>query len=297
MKKTDLLIAVAVACMWGFNFSVIKLGVNEMDPLILTGLRFTFAAIPAVFFIAKPKVSWFVLASYGLTFGVGVWGMMTLSIHHGVSAGMAGLILQTSTFISVVLGILVLKEKLTSLRIIGQIIAIIGLGIVFTLEDGSVTLTGLLLALLGAFSLSAISLILKRVKISDMFAFVVWSCVFVPLPLFTLSALLNGTERFTVFFESVSALGMFSVFFQAYPVTLLGYWLWNRLIAKYPMSLMAPLTLLVPVFGILGSIIFYNEPLGVNKFFGCFMILAGVAIGFSEPLLRKVFRKNNKLAI
>jgi len=297
MKKTDLFIAVAVACLWGFNFSVIKLGVNEMDPLILTGLRFTFAAIPAVFFIAKPKVSWSVLAGYGLTFGVGVWGMMTLSIHHGVSAGMAGLILQTSTFISVVLGVSILKEKLTSLRIIGQIVAIIGLGIIFTLEDGSVTLTGLLLALVGAFSLSSISLILKKVTISDMFAFVVWSCIFVPLPLFVLSALLNGTEPFTVFFDSVSAVGMFSVFFQAYPVTLLGYWLWNRLITKYPMSLMAPLTLLVPVFGILGSIIFYNEPLGPNKFFGCFMILAGVAIGFSEQLLRKIFRKNKKLAI
>jgi len=294
MKITDLFIAIAVSCMWGFNFSIIKLGVNEMDPLILTGLRFTFAAFPAVFFIAKPKVSWSILAGYGLTFGVGVWGMMTLAIHYGVSAGMAGLILQTSTFISVVLGVIVLKEKLTLTRVIGLLIAIIGLAFIFTLEDGSVTYIGLLLALVGALSLSSISLLLKKVNIRDMFAFVVWSCIFVPLPLFILSALLNGVVRFNVFFDSVSYLGMFSVFFQAYPVTLLGYWLWNRLIARYPMSLMAPLTLLVPVFGLLGSMIFYQEVLGTNKIIAYLLILFGVAIGFSEKLIRKFFNVRSK---
>ena len=56
MKLIHLLIALGVITVWGLNFSVIKLGVNEMDPLILTGLRFTFAALPAILFIPKPKV-------------------------------------------------------------------------------------------------------------------------------------------------------------------------------------------------------------------------------------------------
>lgn len=297
MKTSDLIIAIAVAGMWGFNFSVIKLGVSEMDPLILTGLRFTFAALPAVFFIAKPNVPWSILAGYGLTFGVGVWGMMTLSIHHGVSAGMAGLILQSSTFISVVLGVVVLKERLTFIQVFGLIISIFGLLLIFNLEDGSVTLIGLLLALFGAFSLSSISLLLKKVKIQDMFAFVVWSCLFVPLPIFALSTLLNGGDRFIVFLDNVTSLGMFSVFFQAYPVTILGYWLWNNLIVKYPMSLMAPLTLLVPIFGILGSILFYDEPFDKIKLLACFLILAGVAIGFVEQLLRKYFQKKSNFAV
>ena len=113
MKSMHLLIAIAVVVVWGLNFSVIKLGVNEMDPLILTGLRFLFAAIPAVFFIPKPKVAWSIIAIYGILFGVGVWGMLTLSIYTGMSAGMASLLLQSSAFISVLLGTIFLREPLS----------------------------------------------------------------------------------------------------------------------------------------------------------------------------------------
>ncbi len=39
MNTRDLLLGVAVMCVWGFNFAVIKQGVDHLDPLILTGLR------------------------------------------------------------------------------------------------------------------------------------------------------------------------------------------------------------------------------------------------------------------
>jgi len=288
MTRVHLLIAVVVACVWGFNFSVIKLGVDGMDPLILAGLRFTFAALPAVFFIKRPNVTWSILAGYGLTFGVGVWGMLTLSIHLGVSAGMSSLILQSSAFISVLLGVIFLKEKLSQLRKVGLFISIVGLGLIFTLQDGSVTLIGILLACFASISFSVVGLIIKKVTINDMFAFVVWSCIFAPIPLFALSFMLSGISGYVDLINKVNYLSVFSVLFQAYPVTLLGYWLWNKLVAQYPMSTMAPLTLLVPLFALLGSSIFYNEQIGMTKFLSCVFILSGVAIGLLEPLIQKL---------
>jgi O-acetylserine/cysteine efflux transporter len=274
--------------MWGFNFSIIKLGVSEMDPLILTGLRFTFATFPAIFFIKKPNVSLSILALYGITFAVGVWGMLTLSIQQGLSAGMSSLILQSSAFISVLLGVFFLKEKLSMTRKAGLIVSILGLALIFTIEDGSVTLIGILFACFSAISLSVISLILKKVVIKDMFAFVVWSSVFAPIPLFSLSFMVNGVSGFEVLISNVNYVSAFSVLFQAYPVTVLGYWLWNKLIAQYPMSTMAPLTLLVPIFGLLGSAIFYNEQIGTTKLLASLLILCGIAIGLSEPLIQKL---------
>ncbi len=288
MKKLHLFIAIAVACMWGFNFSIIKLGVSEMDPLILTGLRFTFATFPAIFFIKRPNVSLSVLALYGLTFGIGVWGMLTLSIHLGVSAGMSSLILQSSAFISVLLGVVFLKEKLTLLRKVGLVVSILGLALIFTLEDGSVTLIGILFACFAAVSFSITSLIIKKVVIRDMFAFVVWSCIFAPIPLFALSFIINGASGFNALLNNINTLSAFSVLFQAYPVTILGYWLWNKLVAQYPMSTMAPLTLLVPLFALLGSAIFYNEAIGMTKVTACLLILSGIAIGLSEGLIGKI---------
>jgi len=288
MTQVHLLIAVTVACLWGFNFSVIKLGVDGMDPLILAGLRFTFAAIPAVFFIKRPNVTWSVLAGYGLTFGVGVWGMLTLSIHLGVSAGMSSLILQSSAFISVLLGVFFLKEKVTVLRKIGLLISLSGLALIFTLQDGSVTLIGILFACFASLSFSIVGLIIKKVTINDMFAFVVWSCIFAPIPLFVLSFILNGTSGYAELINNMNYLNAFSVLFQAYPVTLLGYWLWNKLVAHYPISTMAPLTLLVPLFALLGSVIFYNEQIGMIKLLAYLFILSGVALGMFEPILKKL---------
>jgi O-acetylserine/cysteine efflux transporter len=292
MTRVHLLIAIAVAWMWGFNFSVIKLGVEGMDPLILAGLRFTFAAIPAVFIIKKPQVSWSILALYGLTFGVGVWGMLTLSIHLGVSAGMSSLILQSSAFISVLLGVIFLKEKLSLFRKVGLLISIFGLSLIFTLQDGSITLIGILFACFASVSFSLVGLIIKKVTINDMFAFVVWSCIFAPVPLFVLSFMLNGSSGYVSLLNNMNYLSAFSVLFQAYPVTLLGYWLWNKLVAQYPMSTMAPLTLLVPLFALLGSAIFYNEQIGMTKLLACICILSGIAFGFiegvAEPLIKKL---------
>ena len=58
MKTHHLLLAVLITAIWGINFSVIKLGLQEVDPFILAGIRFLLCALPALFFIAKPDVKW-----------------------------------------------------------------------------------------------------------------------------------------------------------------------------------------------------------------------------------------------
>ena len=98
---------------------------------------------------------------------------------------------------------------------------------------------------------------------------------------------MNGQAAFVSSFSNISSLGLLSILIQAYPVTLLGYWSWNKLIARYPMSTMAPLTLLVPIFGFAGSIIFYHEPIGLTKLTACAFILTGIAVGIFEPWLHK----------
>jgi drug/metabolite transporter (DMT)-like permease len=124
-----------------------------------------------------------------------------------------------------------------------------------------------------------------------MFAFVVWSCIFAPIPLFVISYLLQGSVGFILLSQNISISGLFSVMFQAYPVTLLGYFLWNKLTVIYPMSTMAPLTLLVPIFGFLGSIIFYQEPIGLTKVVAFSFIIAGLVINLTDKPLMTLFKK------
>jgi len=279
MKLRDLIVGMLVMALWGINFSVIKLGVSEIDPLLLTALRFTLVCLPAIFFVRRPDVKWSYLISYGLIFGVGIWGMGSWSIEAGLSVGMASVLLQMNVVIGLFLGYLLLKESISKQKLLGALIAIGGLLLSLTVNDGSVTLAGFSLILCAAFAWSISSIIIKRSGTKQVFSFAIWSLLFAPLPLFFIVWLQSGSEPFVLLTSELNGRVLFSVLFQAYPVTLLGYWVWNRLLMKYPLTTVAPLTLLVPVFGLIGGALFYNEQVGSVKAIACLLVVGGLLIG------------------
>ncbi len=69
-----------------------------------------------------------------------------------------------------------------------------------------------------------------------------------------------------------------AVFFQAYPTTLFGYWVWNRLLIRYPLSTTAPLTLLVPVFALVSGYFMYDEVLGSAQILACVLFFVGISL-------------------
>lgn len=69
-----------------------------------------------------------------------------------------------------------------------------------------------------------------------------------------------------------------AVVFQAYPTTLFGYWVWNRLLIRYPLSTTAPLTLLVPVFALVSGYFMYDEVLGSAQILACVLFFVGIGL-------------------
>lgn len=94
LPPRDLALAVLIAALWGVSFIAIKAGVAEAPPLTFTALRFFLAAVPAVFFIPRPKARLSDLAGYGLCIGVGQFGLLFLAIKYGMPAGLASLVIQ-----------------------------------------------------------------------------------------------------------------------------------------------------------------------------------------------------------
>ena len=280
MKKNDLILGILIMVVWGLNFSVIKLGVNEIDPLLLTALRFTLATLPAIFFVKKPDVSWWYLIVYGWLFAIGIWGMATWSIQAGLSAGMASVLLQMNVVFGLFLGYFLLKESLPINKIIGSGLALGGLLLSLTVTDGSVTQLGLMLILLAAISWSLASITVKKAGTKQVFAFSLWAMAFAPIPLFLIVYFQSGSDAFVQLSTQFNERVIFSVLFQAYPVTLLGYWIWNRLLVTYPLTTVAPLTLLVPIFGLLGGVLFYQEEVGIIKLVASLCVISGILIGF-----------------
>ena len=68
MKPRHIALAVLVAVIWGFNFVVIRVGLDAMSPLLFCAVRFLVAAVPAVFFVGRPTVKWrWIAASASVT--------------------------------------------------------------------------------------------------------------------------------------------------------------------------------------------------------------------------------------
>ena len=279
MHPKDLLLAVLVTAIWGINFSLIKLGLVSLDPFTLAAFRFLLCAIPLVFFVEKPDVSLMYIATYGLIFGVGLWGIVSLGIYFGISAGVASLVLQFSAFLTVLLGFLLLNEKISQFKKWGSALALAGLVLIITITDGSVTYIGLALVLFGALSWSLANIIVKKSGTKKMFAFLVWSSVFSPIPLFLLGSMTQDEN--------------YSILFQVYPTTLFGYWVWNSLLKKYPASTVAPLSLLVPIFGLIGSSVLLDEAMGTKKILASILIISGLTISVLGERLYQSYRSVN----
>ncbi|MFD1383068.1 EamA family transporter [Rhodanobacter aciditrophus] len=278
MTGKDSLFLVLLMALWGFNFSVIKLGVNNIEPLLLTALRFTLAVLPLIFFIRRPNVPWRYLMAYGLTFGVGVWGLTTLSVGAGLSSGLASLLLDMSVLSSLLVGRYVLKEALTPEKLFGSLLALLGLGIIIWYQGGTVTPLGLILVLAASVFWSINGVIVKRSGTQSVFAFNIWGMAFAPVPLLLLALVSYGPTSVSESLAQVNGSVLFSAAFQAYPTTLLGYWFWNKMIVKYSISTVAPMNLLVPVFALIGGLLFHGEQLAMPQVVAAVVILLGVAV-------------------
>ncbi|WP_227722849.1 EamA family transporter [Yersinia proxima] len=297
MKLTDFLIALLITAIWGVNFSIIKLGLITADPLILAGIRFTLCALPAVFFIKKPDTSWRYIIGYGLLFGIGLWGIVNLGIKAGVSAGIASLVLQFGAFFTMILGAFLFHENLSKHQYIGIIVALLGLTSIIFISDGSVTFIGLALVLCGAVVWGLVSIIIKKSDTKQVFSFLVWSSLFSPMPLFILSYLFNGPSGFTELVIHFNTTTLFSILFQVYPNTLFAYWVWNSLLTKYPVSVVAPLSLLVPIFGMLGSVMIFNESIPSGKIIAMVFIISGLIIGLYGKRLMGLLKRKSSVAL
>lgn len=291
MKPKHIALAVLITAIWGLNFSVIKIGLRSVDPFILAGIRFSLCALPAVFFIKKPDTPWRFLIAYGLLFGVGLWGVVNLGISAGVSAGIASLVLQFSAFFTILLGSIVFREVISKYQYAGIVIALLGLLSIIPIRDGTVTIVGIGCVIFGALSWSVSNIIIKKTGTKDVLAFLVWSSLFSPLPLFAISYAMHGSVGYATLLAQMDLSAIFSILFQAYPTTLVGYWVWNSLLKKYPVSTVAPLSLLVPIFGMLGSLLIFQETLSMLKLMAILLIVSGLTVGLYGARLSARFLK------
>ena len=283
MPLGHLLLALVVVAIWGFNFVVIKVGLADVPPLFLTALRFVFAALPAVFFVRRPAVSWRLLVGFGLVFGVVKFGLLFVGMKAGMPAGLSSIVLQMQAFFTIGFAYLALGERPLPIQYLGAAVAVAGIAAIGAARWQGAELMPFLLVIGAAACWGVSNILTKKAGRIDMLAFIVWISLVPILPLLALSLVFEGPAAIAATLAHPSWTAVGAVAYLAGPTTLFGYGVWSFLLSRHPAATVAPLTLLVPVFGMGSAALVLGEPFGGAEMIGAGLVFVGLVVNVLGP--------------
>ena len=289
MRARDVLVAVLVAAAWGFTFVVIKVGLRDFPPLLFSALRFAVAALPLLWLWREgPPAPWRLILGIGLALGVGMFSLLFIGIDVGLPAGLASLVAQTQAFFTALLAALLLGERPTGRQLAGMALAAGGIVVIagdIAGETGSGgSLLGLALVLGAALAWAAANILTKQAGARDPLRLMVWVSAVAVAPLLLLSWGFEGGGRMVSALLGMSWTGAGAVVFQSLIATLAAFGAWSMLLARYPASLVAPFSLLVPVFGMSSTALLLGETLSSAKLAGAALVMVGLAVTVTRPV-------------
>lgn len=287
MPLTDMLLGIVVVAVWGINFVFVKIGVSDMPPLLLSALRFVVAALPLVFFIKKPAVAWSKLIAYGILMGVIQFALIFTALAWGFPAGLASVVLQVQPFFTIALSVLILHERLRPVSILGALIAFSGIAIIAVERLQPTSLVLLAMVMGAALSWAGSNLVSKTAGDIDKFAFLVWSCLIPPIPLFAGALIVEGPATIAHALVHPGWGGIAAVFYTGWASTLVAYGIWNILLHRHPASVVAPFSLLVPVFGVGSTVLVLGERFTLPEIAGSLIVIFGLVINMLGTRARR----------
>lgn len=290
MKPRHLLLALVIVFFWGVNFAIIKLGLRQISPLGLGVIRFVLAAVPWIFFIRRPPIPLSSLALYSLLIFALQFGFLFTGMKVGVSAGLASLVMQLQVFFTIGFAVLFLAERPTRWQLLGALFAFGGIAVVAANLGGDITLAGLSLLILGAMSWGGGNIVSRVISMRhgaiNVLGLVCWGSLFAAPPLLAVALILDP-QGLAASFSGLDWTSLGAIAYLVYISTLFCFGAWSLLLSLYPVATVAPFTLLVPVFGFLGSAVLLGEAIQPWKLLASALIIAGLLLNvFGQRLFR-----------
>ncbi|MEU8619352.1 EamA family transporter [Streptomyces sp. NPDC048623] len=278
MRPAHIALAALVAAVWGVNFVVIEIGLGHFPPLLFSALRFLVAALPAVFFVGRPKVAWKWIVGVGLVLGVAKFGLLFVGMDLGAPAGLSSLILQVQAVFTALFAFLALGERPGGVKMAGMGIALAGIAVAAVDEGTSGPMIGFALVIGAAVCWGVSNTLTRKAAPPDALNFMVWVSTVPVLPLLALSLLTEGPDRDLAALRGLDWTGAGVIVYVAWITTIFGFGAWGWLLRRYPASSVAPFSLLVPVFGMSSSALILGEGVSALRWCAAVLLVGGVAL-------------------
>lgn len=275
MSARDVALAVAATSAWGFSFVLIKLGLDDLPPLLFAAMRFLGVAIPWVLFVPFPDVGWRWTLFVGLVLGVGQFGMLFVAIDLGMPAGVAAVVLQAQVPLTVLAATVVLSEPMSLLAAAGVATSTFGLALI-GLDRGGAGLLPFILVIGAAAAWAASNIAIRVARPAQPVALIVWSSMVAPVPLVGLSLIFDGPDAIGDALSSFSLGQLGVVLYVSLVATLGAFSAWALLLRRYSPQMVAPFGLLIPLVGLVSTWAVLGEEPSVLELAGAFLVLCGL---------------------
>lgn len=283
MNRRDTILAAFVATMWGFNFVVIDWGMDGIPPLLFVAIRFL-AVAAAVAVVPRPNTGWRTVVGVGLFMSLGQFGLLYTSMALNLQPGLAALLLQAQAVFTILIAAGVLRERPTAPQVVGVALGIVGLAVVAAGRGGTAPALAVALALTAALSWAVGNVISRRAgdvrgrgRLGAL-SLTVWSALVVPAPALALSFAVEGPASIA---EGLAAFGWrptLSTLYTAGFCTIIGYAIFNGLLARNRSAAVVPWVLLAPVVAMASAALILGQIPNVAEVAGGGILVVGVLV-------------------
>ena len=267
----------AIWLIWGLNWVIMKTANTYFPPILFVTWRFASGALILLAIAYWRKIPlpdakflpWIILT-----------GVLQLTLNNvaaqvgmqSISAGMAAVLNYTAPLWTAILAHFALNERLTRIKLFGVLLAMVGLYVLMGVQ-GVDDLSAALIIIAGAMVMAVSNIVVKlRLSKCDMVQLTTWQMVFGALTLILYSTFVPQGEI------NWCLPAVLCVLYNGALASALAFFLWNYVLTHIEASSASIATLVAPVVGVLGGVVFLGEPLTIYIVAGIALIFAGILI-------------------
>lgn len=277
MGFKDFSLLFTVCFVWGLNIVVTRWVVFDaaVPPVFFAAIRFLGVALLLIPFLRPiPKdIKTLFLISFFI--GSGHFALLFIGLANA-EASAASVVSQLGVPFSTLMSMAFLGETIGWRRGIGIVLAFVGV-LLIAIDPTSFSVSLGLLYIVGAAFIGSIGgILMKRMSPVSALQMQVWIGMFSFAPLFIASSFLEKAQWSTYMAGGWSV--WLATLFAVVGVSIFGHGAFYHLIKKYDISLLSPLTLMTPIWGVVLSIILLKDTITAQLILGSIISLGGVFV-------------------
>lgn len=276
MRPIHIALMLLVCTVWGFNFVVSKIGVNQFPPLFFASMRFMLLGVVLLPWLKLRRGQMWMVLQIAVYIGALHFALMFTAIDLARDMSVIAIVVQLGTPISVLMAWLLLGETFRWRRGLG--IALSFVGMIVMSFDPAVMSYGIAVGacLFAVVSMAYGQILIRRIRDVDAMTMQAWIGA-ISGPVLLLLSLIFETGQIGAI-HAADWTGWSAMVYSSIGVSLVGHSGAYYLLRNYPVAVVNPGLNLAPIFGVAFSILYFGEVLSNRVLFGAALTVIGVFI-------------------